>query len=170
MFGRNKHDDEASAPAPTVPALDNMDTMLVMSDHLMAAHQLEVALAEAGGTGTATVTAADLVLEALAGTEYSVTAEIDPDTGDPFDATFTVFRQAGQHPPAAGDNYKVVFDPADPTRVAKVPDLQAGQVPETLWVLPDHCPECGAVVDQSVQSKAAHPSCPFCQNPLPCHR
>jgi hypothetical protein len=41
---------------------------------------------------------------------------------------------------------------------------------EPEWIVPEVCPECGARVDQSVASVAAHPSCEFCHKPLPCKR
>ena len=39
---------------------------------------------------------------------------------------------------------------------------------EPRWVVPAMCPECGARVDQSTASTAAHPKCEFCSQPLPC--
>jgi hypothetical protein len=35
------------------------------------------------------------------------------------------------------------------------------------WLVPDHCPNCGAVVDQATVSLAADPRCEFCHQPLP---
>jgi hypothetical protein len=34
-------------------------------------------------------------------------------------------------------------------------------------LLPAHCPNCGAAVDQAVQSVLIDPRCTFCHNPLP---
>ncbi|HWE54129.1 MAG TPA: hypothetical protein VG435_01380 [Acidimicrobiales bacterium] len=35
------------------------------------------------------------------------------------------------------------------------------------WAVPDHCPNCGAPVDQAVSSRAADPHCDFCHEPIP---
>jgi hypothetical protein len=39
---------------------------------------------------------------------------------------------------------------------------------EPRWNVPATCPECGARVDQSTASFAAHPVCTYCAKPLPC--
>jgi hypothetical protein len=35
------------------------------------------------------------------------------------------------------------------------------------WKLPPECPNCGAKVDQAVQSAEADPRCGFCHDPIP---
>ena len=35
------------------------------------------------------------------------------------------------------------------------------------WVVPVHCPNCGAPVDQATASRAADPHCQFCSQPIP---
>ena len=35
------------------------------------------------------------------------------------------------------------------------------------WVVPVHCPNCGAPVDQATASRAADPHCEFCSQPIP---
>jgi hypothetical protein len=39
---------------------------------------------------------------------------------------------------------------------------------EPRWKVPETCPECGARVDQSRASMAEHPTCEYCEKPLPC--
>jgi hypothetical protein len=39
---------------------------------------------------------------------------------------------------------------------------------EPRWNVPAACPECGARVDQSTASFAAHPVCTYCAKPMPC--
>jgi hypothetical protein len=38
------------------------------------------------------------------------------------------------------------------------------------WNVPHECPNCGAIVDQVMQSRAAVPKCTFCGQPLPVSR
>ena len=35
------------------------------------------------------------------------------------------------------------------------------------WVVPAHCPTCGAPVDQAKASRDPDPVCQFCQQPIP---
>jgi hypothetical protein len=35
------------------------------------------------------------------------------------------------------------------------------------WVVPVHCPNCGAPVDQATASRDADPHCQFCRQPIP---
>lgn len=35
------------------------------------------------------------------------------------------------------------------------------------WLVPTHCPNCGAPVDQAKASRDADPQCPFCIQPIP---
>jgi hypothetical protein len=35
------------------------------------------------------------------------------------------------------------------------------------WVVPVHCPNCGAPVDQATASRASDPHCEFCSQPIP---
>lgn len=35
------------------------------------------------------------------------------------------------------------------------------------WVVPTHCPNCGAPVDQAMASRDPDPKCEFCHQPLP---
>jgi hypothetical protein len=35
------------------------------------------------------------------------------------------------------------------------------------WVVPTHCPNCGAPVDQAKASRDADPLCQFCTQPIP---
>jgi len=36
-----------------------------------------------------------------------------------------------------------------------------------LWVVPAHCPNCGAPVDQAKACRDRDPMCPFCHQPVP---
>jgi hypothetical protein len=87
----------------------------------------------------------------------------------------------------AGDRaVPVIFDPLNPSRIivdmAALPEYAAratadaaarwaaqspGSPPPPTWLLPDHCPNCGAVVDQAMESHSADPKCTFCHEPLP---
>ena len=42
-----------------------------------------------------------------------------------------------------------------------------GVVAGPPWVVPAHCPNCGAPVDQARASRAADPFCQFCRQPIP---
>ncbi len=176
MFGDRKDQEDqappapaAADPAPAAPAASDTGSMAEFGDRLLAMGQLVMSLT-GGGSGTATITAVEEVFHNDMATEFQVTGDVLPDGGEPFEASFPVFRQGLQGAPEVGGTFQVLFDPNDHSRVAKLPDIQARKAQSTPWVVPDHCPECGAVVDQSVASMAAHPTCPFCQNPLPCHR
>jgi hypothetical protein len=43
----------------------------------------------------------------------------------------------------------------------------AGVVSGPPWVVPAHCPNCGAPVDQARASRDSDPHCQFCSQPLP---
>ncbi len=47
------------------------------------------------------------------------------------------------------------------------PRAQAGARTGPPWIVPAHCPNCGAPVDQARASGDADPLCGFCQQPLP---
>lgn len=36
------------------------------------------------------------------------------------------------------------------------------------WRVPEQCANCGALVEQAIQSRADQPQCRFCSEPLPC--
>ena len=87
----------------------------------------------------------------------------------PADATFShpahVLYDAEHHA-------LVMIDPAhlgEDTRVRTV-QIGAGGVVSgggPQWAVPQHCPNCGAAVDQAVESMRADPLCHFCGQPLP---
>ena len=94
-----------------------------------------------------------------------------------------------QLPLSAGERVPVRYDSADRSRlVLDVPALQKRalhdyierqqrpreQKPEPAgartgppWVVPTHCPNCGAPVDQARASRDADPVCQFCRQPIP---
>jgi hypothetical protein len=94
-----------------------------------------------------------------------------------------------QLPLSAGERVLVRYDAADRSRlVIDIPALQqralhdyieraqkqkepkpapAGTGTGTLWVVPTHCPKCGAPVDQAKASRDSDPLCQFCHQPIP---
>jgi hypothetical protein len=47
------------------------------------------------------------------------------------------------------------------------PAARKGAVAGPPWVVPTHCPNCGAPVDQAKSSQDPDPLCPFCVQPIP---
>jgi hypothetical protein len=94
-----------------------------------------------------------------------------------------------QLPLFGGEQIPVRYDAADPRRaVIDVPALEKKALDDYIgrekkqknpqaarggarsgppWVVPAHCPNCGAPVDQATASPAADPHCPFCSQPVP---
>ncbi len=94
-----------------------------------------------------------------------------------------------QLPLFVGERIPVRYDPADPTRtVIDVPALHKRALHDYIkreqepkgqpsagkgagigppWVVPAHCPNCGAPVDQARASQDRDPHCLFCHQPLP---
>ena len=94
-----------------------------------------------------------------------------------------------QLPLSAGERVPVRYDVAHPGRmVLDVPAMQARALHDYIqrerqpkqqqparaaaqagppWVVPAHCPDCGAPVDQALASADADPKCEFCRQPLP---
>jgi Protein of unknown function (DUF3592) len=94
-----------------------------------------------------------------------------------------------QLPLSAGERVPVRYDAAHPSRIVlDVPAMQkralhdyiqreqkpkqpdpgrAGVRTGPPWVVPTHCPNCGAPVDQAMASRDADPKCEFCHEPLP---
>jgi hypothetical protein len=94
-----------------------------------------------------------------------------------------------QLPLSLGERVPVRYDAADRNRIViDVPALRkralhdylkreqqpkgqsadhqgAGSGP--LWVVPAHCPNCGAPVDQAKACRDRDPMCPFCHQPVP---
>jgi hypothetical protein len=68
-------------------------------------------------------------------------------------------------PKPVGAQVQVVFDEDDPQHVELA--LRDAEL-KPRWKVPETCPECGARVDQSTASMANHPTCEFCNKPLPC--
>lgn len=94
-----------------------------------------------------------------------------------------------QLPLSAGERVPVRFDAANRHHVVlDVPAIRARAVHDYIererkprqpaparagaaagppWVVPTHCPNCGAPVDQARASRDADPMCVFCRQPLP---
>lgn len=94
-----------------------------------------------------------------------------------------------QLPLSDGERLPVRYDAANRSRlVIDVPALQRRalhdyiereqkpRAPQTArpgaaigppWVVPAHCPNCGAPVDQAKAARAADPLCQFCSQPIP---
>jgi hypothetical protein len=94
-----------------------------------------------------------------------------------------------QLPLSAGERVPVRYDPAHPGRmVLDVPAMQKRALHDYIqreqqpkqpqtgqaaaqsgppWVVPAHCPDCGAPVDQATASRDPDPKCEFCRLPLP---
>jgi hypothetical protein len=88
-----------------------------------------------------------------------------------------------------GETVPVRYDPADRRKlVMDVPALQRRALHDYIerekkskeqktahkdartgppWVVPAHCPNCGAPVDQATASRNADPHCAFCGQPMP---
>jgi hypothetical protein len=93
---------------------------------------------------------------------------VHPSEGEPYDTELALASIAYMEdfPPwEVGDPCTVVYDPSDPMQVRFLPP---GEQPTARWQVPDTCPNCGARVDQSTAAFADHPTCKFCNQPLPC--
>jgi hypothetical protein len=120
-------------------------------------------------------------MRSLGQREFAVVADVTPAEGAPFTATFSIFDTTdGLYTPTVDQTIAVVYDDAVPPMVRagtfwNQPTLElsddemSGPVRAVMrWIVPVECPHCGAPVDQSRESQAAHPSCLMCHNPLPC--
>ena len=47
------------------------------------------------------------------------------------------------------------------------PDARPGAGIGPPWIVPPHCPNCGAPVDQATASRDRDPHCEFCHQPVP---
>jgi hypothetical protein len=94
-----------------------------------------------------------------------------------------------QLPLSAGERVPVRYDPADRKKIViDVPALRTRALNDYLqreqrqkeqpadrrgagagppWVVPAHCPNCGAPVDQALASRDRDPRCQFCHQPVP---
>jgi hypothetical protein len=90
-----------------------------------------------------------------------------------------------QLPLSDGERVPVRYDAADRSKLTiDVPALQQRALRDYLkreqgpkeqktarigppWVVPAHCPNCGAPVDQAKASQDPDPACPFCHQPVP---
>ena len=79
-----------------------------------------------------------------------------------------------------GQVVPVLYDPIHVEQKIMVDPRQEGLLePEVMairahaptggprWIVPHQCPNCGAIVDQTIQGNAEHPACTFCHEPLP---
>ncbi len=102
--------------------------------------------------------------------EWSIQGEVRLENGEVFSASFPLFLDEIGDPPALRETIVVWYHPADRSRVR--PDISWRQRSPAdgtslRWKVPAVCPNCGARVDQSTESVAAHPACRQCQAPLP---
>jgi hypothetical protein len=94
-----------------------------------------------------------------------------------------------QLPLSVGERVPVRYDAANPSRILiDVPALQKRALHDYIqreqkpkgqsaaprdagtgppWVVPTHCPNCGAPVDQARASRDRDPLCQFCHEPIP---
>lgn len=49
----------------------------------------------------------------------------------------------------------------------QAPPARPGAKTGPPWIVPTHCPNCGAPVDQAKASRAQDPMCQFCEQPIP---
>jgi hypothetical protein len=111
-------------------------------------------LAKEGSPGTATILALGQ------GNEHTATIRVQPDQGDMFEATVEVLKGHLE----VGQSVRVRFNPAHHSKVVLLNTNAVGG----LWHVAAHCPDCGAPVDLSVATVAAHPVCAYCRHPIPC--
>ncbi len=177
MFGRKKHQD---------PGSSDRDLVAAYIDRQGADIEQRALIEDTGGVrSTAIVTDLTLAYEVPRTSsiyteesfthppqEWTIHADVRLPGGSSFAATFPLFLDEIGDPPEVRETINVVFDPADRTRVLPVVTWRQ-QVPgddpgAPRWRVPATCPNCGATVDQSTESAAAHPSCHMCHKPLPC--
>ena len=111
-------------------------------------------LAKEGSPGTATILALG------EGSEHTATLRVQPDVGAAFETTTEVLKGHLE----VGQSVRVRFNPAHHSKVVLLNTNSVGG----LWHVASHCPDCGAPVDISVASVAAHPVCDYCRHPIPC--
>ena len=111
-------------------------------------------LAKEGSPGTATILALG------EGSEHTATLRVQPDNGQAFETTTEVLKGHLE----VGQSVRVRFNPAHHSKVVLLNTNSVGG----LWHVASHCPDCGAPVDISVASVAAHPVCDYCRHPIPC--
>jgi hypothetical protein len=92
-------------------------------------------------------------------------------------------------PLSCGSRVPVRYDPADRSKIViDVPALQKRVLRDYIkreqepkeqqparqgteagppWIVPAHCPNCGAPVDQARASRDSEPLCQFCRQPIP---
>ncbi len=184
MFGRKRHRaDETPAPAPAAPALSQSVEEADAFNRRCGINLEEVARLEAGGRKALAVLTEVTEcgwMRAVGQREFAVAADVAPSEGPPFTAHFSIFdTTSGLYTPTVGQTIAVVYDGADPPMVRagtfwdkptlELADDASGPVLAVVrWSVPAECPTCGAPVDQSTESRAAHPSCAMCHTPLPC--
>jgi hypothetical protein len=125
-------------------------------------------LALSGSRARATMTSVTYGGETGDGVIWRMGMRVEPGAGDAFEAELAVRSLAYDKdfaPWEVGNTATVVFAPDDPTRVRFLPP---GMESTVRWQVPSVCPKCGAPVDQSTECMAAHPTCAFCHEPLPC--
>jgi hypothetical protein len=78
--------------------------------------------------------------------------------------------QAGRTAGGVGESTWVSFDPDNRAYLRYRPggNPASGIAASVRWQVPEICPSCGAPVDQSRASVAAHPACAMCHVALPC--
>ena len=126
------------------------------------------ALALSGSRARATMTSVTYGGETDDGVIWRMGMRVEPGVGDAFDAELAVRSLAYDKdfaPWEVGNTATVVFAPDNPTRVRFLPP---GMESAVRWQVPAECPKCGAPIDQSTECMAAHPTCAFCHEPLPC--
>jgi hypothetical protein len=75
-----------------------------------------------------------------------------PEPGSPEARRLAEVREARQRPKA---------------QPATQPPARPGARTGPPWVVPAHCPNCGAPVDQAKASRDPDPQCQFCHQPVP---
>lgn len=184
LFGRKRRNVESpeTPPRDIEPTRQTNEEARAFNERCGANLEEVAALEASGRKALAELTDVVLIdrMESLGQREFDVTAEVRPVDGDPFTTRFSIFDTThGLYTPHLGQTIAVVHDDADPPMVrASIfwdkPDLalyEADSGPVLAvrrWKVPTECPICGAPVDQSRQSQAAHPACEMCRAPLPC--
>jgi hypothetical protein len=121
------------------------------------------AVLESGDRGVATVVAVRIGRHRFDNEEIRTDVRIKTRSGAELDATIVEWLRKDDPRPTVGETRPVAFDSADVSRIDWW-ESETGM----RWVVPTKCPECGASVDQSRASVAAHPTCAYCSKPLPC--
>ena len=101
--------------------------------------------------------------------QFELTVEVHAPDGSNFPGTFGLMFPRDSVP-RVGDRTWVSFDPDNRSYVRYRPggNPAATVAANVQWRVPETCPSCGAPVDQSRASVAAHPACAMCHVALPC--